>query len=206
MAVGAGVADASIAACYTDVEAAYQAMLEDGVEPQKVILYGQSVGTAITAWLANAHPTIAAIILQSPFVSGLAVLDPYPHACCPPSCCLAPLDVLLTQQWTVKSNAPLFVIHGLLDDVIPARHGQKMFDSCKSPKKGAMWIPDAGHNDVVEAGGVHIYEKLRAFLINAISNEDYTPFPSDSGPLPERLGAPTQDAMQERDTAGGAVE
>ena len=70
---------------YTDVEAAYRAMLEDGVDPRKIVLYGQSVGTAITAWLAQAQPTVAAVILQSPFVSGLAVLDPYPRACCPPS-------------------------------------------------------------------------------------------------------------------------
>ena len=101
------------------------------------------------------------------------MLDPYPSACCPPSCCLAPADVLLTQQWTTKANVPLFVIHGLVDDVIPARHSQKMLDACRHPKKGALFIPGAGHNDVEHCGGHEIYERLRQFLISTIANEEF---------------------------------
>ena len=56
-------------AVYADVETMYDILLEKyQIEPEKIVVYGQSLGTAPTLYLASNKPVRAAI-LHSPFLS-----------------------------------------------------------------------------------------------------------------------------------------
>jgi hypothetical protein len=44
--------------------------------PKSIILYGQSVGSGPTAYLGAHEPDVAGVILHSPLLSGVRVLNP----------------------------------------------------------------------------------------------------------------------------------
>lgn len=47
--------------------------------------------------------------------------------------------------------APLLVVHGEADSVIPASHGRRLFAAAAQPKLG-VFIPGADHNDLPDFG------------------------------------------------------
>ena len=61
-----------------------------------------------------------------------------------------------------RIHAPMLVIHGNRDEIIPLRLGQALFAAAPEPK--SFWIvPGAGHNDIVEAAGESYRQRLRSF-------------------------------------------
>ncbi|MCZ2151746.1 MAG: alpha/beta hydrolase [Bryobacterales bacterium] len=61
-----------------------------------------------------------------------------------------------------RVRAPLLVIHGSRDEVIPLFLGRELFGAANEPKR--MWVVEgARHNDLVEMGGTAYVERLRSF-------------------------------------------
>jgi pimeloyl-ACP methyl ester carboxylesterase len=61
---------------YADIDAAWQILRSRyGISPDKIVLYGQSIGTVPTVDLA-ARYEVAAVILHSPLTSGMRVAFP----------------------------------------------------------------------------------------------------------------------------------
>jgi pimeloyl-ACP methyl ester carboxylesterase len=126
-----------------DAEAAYQYLVKErGVAPDRLIIHGRSVGAAFGIELAAAHP-VGGLVVQSGFVSAFRTLTRYP---------LFPLDKLRSGRTIRRVTCPVLVIHGSRDSVIPPWHGQALYDAARSPKS-YYGSPDAGHDDVAEAGG-----------------------------------------------------
>ncbi len=50
-----------------------------------------------------------------------------------------------------RIGAPLLIIHGDQDRVLPQAHGRALYDTAKQPKQ-ALWLEGAGHTDVYEFG------------------------------------------------------
>ena len=48
-----------------------------GIPASRVILYGQSVGSGPSVWLASERPDVAGVVLHSPLLSGVRVLKPH---------------------------------------------------------------------------------------------------------------------------------
>jgi fermentation-respiration switch protein FrsA (DUF1100 family) len=48
-------------------------------------------------------------------------------------------------------GVPLFVVHGERDQTIPVQFGKALFAAAVEPKE-AIWLPDAGHNDIARFG------------------------------------------------------
>jgi hypothetical protein len=133
---------------YLDARAARSALLAGaGVDPTRVVYLGESLGGAVALELALAHPP-AALVLQStftgirdlarlhyPFVPAFAVPNAYPS-----------LDRVR------RLRAPLLVIHGERDEIVPATHGRALFDAAPEPKSLRI-VHGAGHNDLLEVAG-----------------------------------------------------
>ena len=49
-------------------------------------------------------------------------------------------------------EAPLLVLHGERDEVVPPSHGKALYEAAPDPKHLELF-PDVGHNDFVEADG-----------------------------------------------------
>jgi pimeloyl-ACP methyl ester carboxylesterase len=66
-----------VSACLQDISAVYGCLLHRyGRRPEEIVLYGQSVGSGPASWLAARTPGLGGILLHSPFLSGMRVLNP----------------------------------------------------------------------------------------------------------------------------------
>jgi uncharacterized protein len=130
-------------ATYADARAARAALLAmDGVDPARVLYLGESLGAAVALELAIAHPP-AALILQSPFTSIRDIARVHypfiPRALVPQA--YPSLDRI------PQLRAPLLVLHGARDPVVPLMHGEELFHLAAEPKRLEVF-PGAGHNDL----------------------------------------------------------
>ena len=132
---------------YADGRAALAWLAGTGVPPDRTVLFGESLGTGVAVEMAVEHP-VAGLILQSPFTSVVEVgQDKAPWL---------PVSLLMTHRFDSLSrieriSAPLLLIHGEADRVIPVRFGRRLFAAAPEPKT-AHFIPGAGHNDLFRYG------------------------------------------------------
>jgi fermentation-respiration switch protein FrsA (DUF1100 family) len=59
-------------------------------------------------------------------------------------------------------HAPVLVIHGTADEVIPVSHGRRLYEAAGQPKQ-ALWVEGAHHNDVPLVAGARYWSALTAF-------------------------------------------
>jgi fermentation-respiration switch protein FrsA (DUF1100 family) len=118
-----------------------------GVQEGDIILYGESLGTAVAVATALNHRP-GAVILEAPFSSAADIA--------------AMRFPWLPVRWFMKDRyesdrliglltAPVFIIHGELDKIIPIRFAKKLFAAASQPKE-AVWLREAGHNDLYSKG------------------------------------------------------
>lgn len=133
---------------YLDARAALEVMRrQDGVDPARVIYLGESLGGAIALELALASPP-AGLVLQSTFTSirDMARLHyPFiPRAAVP--------DAYPSLRLVQRLRAPLLVLHGDRDEIVPLMDGQALFDVAPQPKALHV-LRGVAHNDVLALAG-----------------------------------------------------
>lgn len=191
---GAATGKARLRNTYADVEAAYNLALDWGVPTNRIIVYGQSIGSGPAMWLA-CHFPIAGIIFHSPFLSGIRVIDPEPEKCCSPSSVFSCFDFYKNIHRIKEVTCPVLIIHGKEDRVVPFKHGQDLYENCRDESKWEPYFPEgAGHHDVVEHNPAEYYSRVEEFiselerrrLTRAFATGEACPpevASSDSGPL-----------------------
>lgn len=138
---------------YSDANAVYRyATQQLGIPPTRLILHGRSVGVGPAMHLA-ASVEVAGLVIESGFVSAYRVLTHVP---------LFPYDKFQNLRMLPRLRCPVFVIHGLEDEVIPSWHGKRLFDSAVEPKS-AWWVAGAGHNDLAVVAGDEYLRQLAQF-------------------------------------------
>jgi len=151
----------------SDIQAAYDFIIKElKVDPASVLLYGQSVGSAPVLALAS-RITVAGVVLHSPFLSAISVLDPEMKKCCRPSQCFACCDIFPNRILVQKLSSELLIIHGKDDDVIPVTHGRRLAERyrMKGKRVARTYFPSkCGHNDIVEVQRAGFYTSLISFL------------------------------------------
>ncbi len=144
---------------YADGRAAY-AWLRERVPPDRIFLFGRSLGASVALKLASEGAQARGLILESPFESlvsmGKKVLP------------FLPVSWLVRQKFdnaamipTVKM--PVFVLHGDADEIVPFAQGQKVFALAPEPKRFHR-IAGSGHNDTYIAGGPAYWAAWRGFI------------------------------------------
>ncbi len=130
---------------YDDGRAAIQFLRGSGIEPQRMVIYGESLGTGVAVQIAAELP-IAAVILEAPFSSAVDVAaHHYPFL---------PVRWLMKDRFDnldklTRIKAPLMVLHGGRDQVIPTGMGRAVFGAAEEPKVLKV-LPQAGHNDLYD--------------------------------------------------------
>jgi fermentation-respiration switch protein FrsA (DUF1100 family) len=125
---------------YADGAAALAELGRRGIPPERVVLVGRSLGSGVAVELATRHP-VAVVVLVSAYTSlvdmGRIVVGP-----------LAPLvvrDRFDSLSKVGRVAAPLVLIHGSRDDVVPVAMGRRL----AAARPGARWVEVAGtgHNE-----------------------------------------------------------
>ncbi len=146
---------------YLDAVAAYDHLAASGFTPERIVLHGESLGGAVATELALRRP-VAALSVEASFARLADVgADVYPWL---------PVRLLLRTRYDSVAKMPevgargipLLVGHSPADEIVPIRHGRRLFDAHPGPKE---FLETAGpHN----AGGFlqrpEWRETVRAFL------------------------------------------
>ena len=143
------------AGTYADARAMRAWLRARGSEP--VVYLGASLGAAVAVRLAAEEPP-AALVLEAPFASVQAMAN----ATLPGAGWLfrTRYDALGTVG---RVRAPVLVLHGDADEVVPYRQGRAVFEAARDPK-AFRTIPGGRHNDLLEAGGETYWRAWTEFL------------------------------------------
>lgn len=134
---------------YADAAAALEFLFAQGISANRLVIYGESLGSAVAVHAAATHK-VAALILEAPFTRlADAAFYHYPFV---------PVSLLLLDRFDSLSaipavKAPILILHGERDRVVPVRFGRALLAAAHEPKEG-WFSPDAGHNDLARFGAL----------------------------------------------------
>lgn len=129
------------------------------VDAKRLVYFGESLGTAVATELATEYPP-AALILRSPFTSMTAV-GQHHYTWLPVGLLLR--DRFATLERIAVIRAPLLVIAGERDSIVPASQSREVFDAANEPKS-LLIIPEADHNDDALFAGRAMIDGIIQFL------------------------------------------
>jgi fermentation-respiration switch protein FrsA (DUF1100 family) len=129
------------------------------VKPERLVLFGRSLGAAVAGELAARRPA-AGLIMESAFPSVGAVARFHYFG--------LPVHWLLGSDFDLVRRVaglalPKLFIHGDRDEIIPIELGRKVFEQAREPKSFYV-IPGADHNDTYVVGGKPYFKRLRQFV------------------------------------------
>ena len=144
---------------YRDADAAWRYLVEQrGVEPARIVVFGESLGAAVALHTALARP-VAGLIMEGAFQS-------IPT--------MARRQVPFVPVWPLTRNkfdnlssvgrlsVPLLMLHGEHDDLVPISQRRAVFDAAPQPKEFIV-VAGASHNDVCAVGGQDYLNALARF-------------------------------------------
>jgi fermentation-respiration switch protein FrsA (DUF1100 family) len=140
---------------YRDARAALAALAQrPGVNRDRVFFLGESLGGAVALSLAVEFPP-RGLVLQSTFTSvRKAARRHYPFIPTP----LIP-DAYPSLRLITSLRAPLLVLHGDRDNIVPLAHGQALLDAAPVPKRMRVFA-GLGHNDLVARAGSQYADEI----------------------------------------------
>ena len=132
------------------------------VDSQRIVYFGESLGAAVALGLAVERAP-AALVLRSPFTSlpDVAAVH-YPWL---PARRLL-LDTYPSIDRIASLRAPVLVIAGDRDDIVPAALSRRLFDAAPEPKQYVQ-VPGVGHNDPQLLDGPQMIGAIGRFLSDA---------------------------------------
>jgi hypothetical protein len=125
--------------------------------PERLALWGESLGSGVAVALAAERP-VARLVLEAPFTSAADIAaSVYP---------VVPVRLLMKDQFRSderigRVTAPVLVIHGERDRVVPIRFGERLYELVRSPKRFVR-LPDGDHEGLDGHGALNEAKKFIA--------------------------------------------
>ena len=144
-----------------DARAARDYVITRGADRSRLVYFGESLGTAVATELAVEHPP-AALVLRSPFTSFTDMgRVHYPGL---------PVNWLLRDRYATidriaRVKAPLLVIAGDQDRIVPVDQARRLYEAARDPKS-MLIIKGADHNDESLVEGQEMVNGVAQFLRN----------------------------------------
>lgn len=139
-----------------DGEAAY-AFAAARYPTRQIVLWGESLGSGVAVAIAAQKP-VGRVILEAPFTSAAAVASIHYW--------YMPVRLLMKDQFHSderigKVTAPLLILHGVRDQVVPYSMGERLFQLANNPKHIVRFL-DGGHEDLDANGALHAVARFLA--------------------------------------------
>jgi pimeloyl-ACP methyl ester carboxylesterase len=164
----------SEAGCFRAINAAWQRLASDPeCGPQRVVLFGRSLGSGpvvdLASRLGGTPDDCAGVLLQSPLESGARAV-------------FGRTVAFFGRRWDVFKNyekigsvtAPVAIIHGTDDDVVPCSNGRALAAAAQNVYP-SRWLQGYGHNNM-HLRTCHRY--AREFLQHCADLMRAQPFPA----------------------------
>jgi fermentation-respiration switch protein FrsA (DUF1100 family) len=145
-----------------DAEAAFDALVADGVPPGRIVCFGESLGGAVSIDLATRRPC-----------AGVAVVSTFTRLRDVARVHYGPLAFLAGGRFdslarVTRLRAPLLVAHGDRDDIVPLALGRQLAAAATGPVRFVA-APGRGHNDILGDPGV--LDAVAAFAREAAGDD-----------------------------------
>jgi fermentation-respiration switch protein FrsA (DUF1100 family) len=123
--------------------------------PGRIVAWGESLGTGVATALAAEKP-VSGLILESPYTSTLDVAAAQYW--------FLPVRFLMKDQFRsdlriARVTAPVLIMHGDADGIVPITYGQRLFAMIPG-KKRMVRFPGGGHNDLDAFGAAGVAMKF----------------------------------------------
>ena len=132
------------------------------VPPQKLLLWGKSLGTGPSVYMASEHRPMAGVVLVSPLASGARCVcgEGVPRAL------LGVADQLFmpSVERMPRVQVPVCVVHGTRDDVVAVENARALVARCGARAAYPPLYVSAGHNDVETLHGACFVAHVQRFL------------------------------------------
>ncbi|KAJ8607991.1 hypothetical protein CTAYLR_008234 [Chrysophaeum taylorii] len=141
-----------------------------GVRCDRVCAFGQSIGTAVALNVARDVNLCAKCVLLSPFTSIPDMCRTFFSFVPKPE--LFVLDKFDSRTVAASVSAPVLVLHGTHDEIVPFEQGSEL--ARLLPRSKFVPLPRAGHNNTFDRPNYRIFtNELLAFLA-----QDHTHYPN----------------------------
>lgn len=136
-----------------DAAAGLRFVRDQGIGPEQIILYGESLGTNVALRTALDYP-VAGLVLDAPYTSIADVASSrYPYM---------PVHLLLKNQFNTLGRIhglkiPLLVMRTLHDTTVLPSQSLAVFNAAPEPKQ--IWTTQQGtHSTLIEHGGLAVLQ------------------------------------------------
>jgi uncharacterized protein len=156
----------SVTAMFRDGEILFQEskkwMAENGCTGA-LFLMGRSLGSACAIDLAvRFADEIKGLIIESGFADTLPLacslgLDPNDHD-------LAEEECFNNMAKISRVTKPTFILHGALDEIIPAAEAENLQAFCGAKNKEFQIVPGADHNSIIAVAGNLYFQTIKQFI------------------------------------------
>lgn len=133
---------------YLDAAAILDALAARGVGPERVVLWGQSLGTGVATEMAKRNRG-SRLVLVAPFTStyelGKRIVP------------ILPMSYVMVDRFDSIDKAPTIamptlVVHGNIDDVIPMEFGKRLSEAF--PHATFLEVPEGRHDNLYKSASV----------------------------------------------------
>lgn len=122
-------------------------------QPDQIVLYGYSLGSGPSCWLAERYP-VSRLILEGAFSSTFRVVTRVKFL---------PLDKFDNHSRFKNIKCPVLLIHGTKDRIVPFWNAKKNWKAL-SGEKQKFWVEGAGHTNLAETAGEDYWNTVSEFI------------------------------------------
>lgn len=143
---------------YDDAEAVFATLTAQGIGPERIALFGESLGTGVAAEMA-ARGRGASLVLVTPYTSIPEVASRFAFG--------LPVQLLMRERFDTFAKAariavPTLLLHGTDDRVVPYAMSLKL--AAKLPRARLITITGGQHNDLFLGPGVRLFDEVADFV------------------------------------------
>jgi uncharacterized protein len=142
---------------YLDAEATLDEITRRGYDPERVVLWGTSLGSGVAAEMARRHRG-AALVLVSPYTSIPALVREHAWVNLP--------KLLLPDRFDTAAKAgeihvPTLIVHGDADEVVPFAMGKQL--AALIAGASMLRVPAGKHGDLFARCGEDLLDRISSF-------------------------------------------